>query len=284
MQTPITLPLITLFALATPAATFAQAGGEDGTDVPAQTSSPSIRDPNGHPFRTLASSPLEPVHRLAPVYVSSEGEEQWVILAELGDRLSFWMHRDPEGRFELAGALGVGVSSRFDLESTNNEFIEVHYRVGFMLRARYRGIAARAEFYHISSHLGDEFLLRTGREPIDASREGLEVLLQAAPHPWLLVYGGGGVLTRSTGSLGRVSARGGLELSPPSGSSVRPYVSVEVYGWEEVDWEPLTSAEAGIAFGAHSRLGLLFSTGPSRADQFVHENETLLGLGFSFRR
>jgi hypothetical protein len=59
---------------------------------------------------------------------------------------------------------------------------------------------------------------------------------------------------------------------------------VEVYGWEEVDWEPLAAAEAGIAFGAHSRLGLLFSTGPSRADQFVHEKETLFGLGFSFRR
>jgi hypothetical protein len=274
--------IMTLLALGAPRPTLAQTGSENASEPP--IAEEAIRDPNGHPFRSLASSPLEPVHRLAPVHVSRGEEEGWVALAELGDRLSFWIHRDAEGRFELAGALGIGAFSRFDLETTNNEFQEVHYRVGFMLRARYRGIAARADFYHISSHLGDEYLLRTGREPIDASREGIEILLQTAPHPWLLVYGGGGVLTRSTGSLRRLSARGGLELSPPSSSRIRPYLSLEVYGWEEVDWEPLAAMEGGIAIGAHSRLGLLFSTGPSRADQFVHENETLFGLGYSFRR
>lgn len=244
----------------------------------------SLRDPGGYPFRSLASSPLEPLHRFAVTHVSRGARDRWVALADLGDRLSFWIRRRPNDRLELAGALSAGAFSRFDLESTDNEFIEIHYRVGFQLRARYRGVAARAELYHSSSHLGDEFLLSSGREPIDVSREALELLLQTAPTPWLLIYGGGGVILRSPDPLRRPSARAGVELTSRPRSRARLYLSAEAAAWAEQDWEPMVSAEAGAALGEHSRLGLLVGTGPSRAEQFFRETETVIGFGFSFRR
>jgi hypothetical protein len=224
------------------------------------------------------------VHRLAVTHVSRASRARWVALTDLGDRLSFWIRRRPRDDLELAGALAAGAFSRFDLESTDNEFIEIHYRVGFQLRARYRGVAARAEFYHSSSHLGDEFLLSSGREPLDVSREALELLLQTAPLPWLLVYGGGGVVVRSSDPVRRPSARVGVELTSRSRSRTRLYLSAEAAGWAEQDWEPMVSAEAGAAFGEHSRLGVMLGTGPSRAEQFLRETETLIGFGFSFRR
>jgi hypothetical protein len=287
MRTPRPLYTITILASLAPAAVLAQ-----GSEPPASTGSGAgaelpwgtLTDPGGYPFRSLAASPLEPVHRLAFVHVSRGSRDRWVALADLGDRLSFWIHRRPENEFELAGAVAAGAFSRFDLESTQNEFVEIHFRVGFQIRARYRGVAARLELYHASSHLGDEFLLGSGLEPIDVSRETLELLLQTAPLPWLLVYGGGGVIVRSSDPLRRPSARAGLELTSAPRPRTRLYLFAEAAGWAEQDWEPMVSAEAGVALGEHSRLGILFGTGPSRAEQFFLETETLIGFGFSFRR
>lgn len=299
MRSGPTLYAITMLASLTPAATLGQVAGSTGaaqsrgsTESTGLAQAPAraevlrgrVTDPGGYPFRSLAASPLETVHRLAFVHVSRASRDRAVALADLGDRLSFWIRRRPEGELELAGALAAGAFSRFDLESTQNEFIEIHYRVGLQLRARYRGTAARLELYHTSSHLGDEFLISSGREPIDVSRETLGLLVQTAPLPWLLVYGGGGVIVRSSDPLRRPSARAGFELTSAPGARTRLYLSAEAAGWAEQDWEPMVSAEAGVALGEHSRLGVLFGAGPSRAEQFLQETETLIGVGFSFRR
>lgn len=39
-----------------------------------------------------------------------------------------------------------------------------------------------------------------------------------------------------------------------------------------------------MALGPRARLGAMFGAGPSRAEQFFRESETLIGLGFSYRR
>lgn len=246
---------------------------------------PLIRDPGGYPFHTPTHSPLEPLIRLGIVHVSRDTASGTVLLPDLGDRLSFWLHRAPAGDFELAGAVAGGVFSRFDLEGSDNEFIEAHYRVGFQLRARYRGLAARAELYHVSSHLGDEFLTRTGREPVSTSREGLELLIQGSPLSGLVVYGGPGVLIRSTEDFDSPSVRAGGMWSPgKENQSFAPYASGEIFAWSELDWDPVASLEAGIRFGRRARLGFTYGRGPSRAEQFFRENEELLGVAFSFLR
>jgi len=245
---------------------------------------PSIFDRNGHPFRTPATSPNETLLQFAPVHVSRGDRDRVVMLAELGDRLGFWIRHDPEGDFELAGAIHARAASRFDLDNSQTEFIEVHFRVGTYLRARYRDVAARLEFYHVSSHLGDEFLVRTGREPIETSREGFELLFQAAPITNLMVYGGPGVLVRSARSLKKASARFGAEWEPLGGAFARPYAGVDGFVWSELDWDPQIAMEAGIALGKNARVGFTVGFGPSRAEQFFREHETLWGLSSSFVR
>jgi len=147
-----------------------------------------IRDRNGHPFRTPAGSPLEPVHRLALLSATRDSLRDGIALADIGDRLGFWIRRDPDGEVEYAGAIHGGAFSRFDLRGPDQALIEVHYRIGVLLRARFGAVAARAELYHVSSHLGDEFLVDTGARPISTSREGLELMLQGSPVSGLNVY------------------------------------------------------------------------------------------------
>lgn len=245
----------------------------------------ALRDPGGYPFRTPTHSALEPLIRFGVAHVSRDTSSGNVFLPDLGDRLSFWLRRAPTGDWELAGAVAGGVFSRFDLERSDNEFIEVHYRVGLQLRARYRAVAARAEVYHVSSHLGDEFLERTGRESITTSREGVELLLQGNLLHRLTVYGGPGYLLRSTDDFDRPSLRFGGSWSP--GNERRrfaPYAAGEIFSWSELDWQPLTSLEAGLRFGRQARLGVTYGAGPSRAEQFFREDEELLGITFSFLR
>lgn len=234
-------------------------------------------------------------------------------LVDLGERVAFWLRRGcaagPEGperrssepgpgRPGRSGAARPGPSlaasvagaafSRFDLEENSNEFIEAHFRVGVRLLARLRGLEARAEIYHVSSHLGDEFLQRTGREPISTSREGIELLAQARPVGALRIYGGPGLVVRSTEELDRASVRAGAEWRNPEvrWGPFRPYVSAELFSWDELDWDPLVSSEAGVSFGDGTyRLALTAGTGPSRAEQFFREeDETLWGLSFSVTR
>jgi hypothetical protein len=260
-----------------------------------------IRDTGGYPFRTPGASPSEPLTRLSVAHVSRDTADRLVALPDLGERLPFWIHRDPDGPWELAGAVAGGVFARFDLESTDNEFIEVHFRVGLQARARYRGLALRAELYHVSSHLGDEYLVRTGREPISTSREGIDLLLQGEPLPGLLLYGGPGVLFRSTESLDPASLRAGFEwefarlvTSGEPGEEASedgehrpwavPYVAFDAYAWSELGWEPTLAFEGGVRLGRYISLALGLGTGPSRAEQFFREDERLISVTFSFRR
>ena len=87
-----------------------------------------IRDGNGHPFRTPAGSPLEPVHRLALLSATRDSLRDGIALADIGDRLGFWIRRDPDGEVEYAGAIHGGAFSRFDLGGPDQALIEVHYR------------------------------------------------------------------------------------------------------------------------------------------------------------
>lgn len=245
------------------------------------------------PFPPPLASPREPRTRLAPVRVDRPDRQRWVGLVNLGDAFPFRLLA-PDTRAEdepladahppaLWGEVAGGVFSRFDLEGHGNEFVEVHYRVGLRLRARWRGVAGRLAFYHVSSHLGDEFLERTGREPISTSREGVELALAAHPLPGVRVYGGPGALVRSTSGLEPGTLRAGAEWRPGEHrwGPFRPYASAELFSWQELEWEPTASAEAGLAFGGRYRLALIAGAGPSRAEQFFREDETLWGLSLS---
>lgn len=292
------LTLALFLALPLPAAVRAQGGAPD---VPADTLTPASPDARpSAPFPTLLASPLEPGTRLAPVRVDREGRNRWVGLVNLGDAFPFRLagaaseSGDPDGAEGSAGGsrpqapalwgeVAGGAFSRFDLEGNSNEFIEVHFRIGLRLRARWQGVNARLELYHVSSHLGDEFLQRTGRQPISTSREGVELLAAAWPLDNLRLYGGPGAVLRSTAGLDPGTLRAGAEWRPHSSrwGPFRPYASAELFARDELGWEPMVSGEAGMAFGGRYRLSLVVGAGPSRAEQFLREDERLWGLSFS---
>jgi hypothetical protein len=258
-----------------------------------------LQGPDGFPFRPPLSSAIEPGTRLAPVRIHRGSEHRTVGLANFGDAFSVWLRRGApsdsgaaasasgaaaDRSLRLAIGLAGGAFARFDLQSRNNEFREAHFRVGLQLRAGWRGLAARAELYHVSSHLGDEYMVRTGDLPHSTSREGVEILVQGSPLPGLVVYGGPGSIVRSKRNFVAASVRAGLEWEPARlhWGPFAPYAGVEAFSWAELGWDPILSGQAGVRFGGGEfRLGLEAGAGPSRAEQFWRQDETLWGVVFT---
>jgi len=265
---------------------------------------------DGFPFRAPYASSLEPRTRLAPVRIHRGDRRRTVALVDLGDAFAVWIRKGSprdgaapagggRGRaagevrrrrgggargFRLAAALSGGAFTRFDLQSSNNEFIEAHFRVGLQLRARWSGWAARAELYHVSSHLGDEYMVRTGERPVSTAREGIEVLVETSPLPGLLVYGGPGTIVRTKRNFVAASVRGGAAWEPRTirWGPFRPYAAGEAFSWAELGWDPMLAAQAGVRFGhEHFRVALTAGAGPSRAEQFFRSRETLWGVMFT---
>jgi hypothetical protein len=255
---------------------------------------------DGFPFRPPLISAIEPATRLAPVRVHRASEARTVGLANFGDAFSVWLRRGsradstgpsgqrprrpPTSDLRLAIGLAGGAFARFDLQSSNNEFREAHFRVGLQLRAGWRGLAARAELYHVSSHLGDEYMVRTGALPHSTSREGLEILVQGAPVKGLILYGGPGSILRSKRNFVAASLRAGIDWEPLDvrWGPFSPFAGAEAFSWAELGWDPILSGQAGVRFGHDRfRLALEAGEGPSRAEQFWRQDETLWGVVFT---
>ena len=114
-----------------------------------------------------------------------------------------------------AGTWQVGIQggafSIFDQSRKSNDLLNTDYLIGLPVTWRQGNWSTRLRYYHVSSHLGDEFILnRDKRERLDLSFEALDGIVS---HEWdqLRLYGGGGVIVRTTADLDRSMLQGGAE-------------------------------------------------------------------------
>ena len=198
-------------------------------------------------------------------------------------------------------SLSGGVFAQFDLGTSSYDLINADYVIGFPLTFRAGGTSARLRVYHQSSHLGDEFLLRSEHpERENLSFEALEGLLSQDLGPLRVYAGGEYYLNRDPSNLPRSLAHGGVELRPAPAvrfgtlGAVRFLAAGDVKAVNEQaedHWEYGVSARAGFEIGRgregavpSRRWSLLFEfyDGPSPYGQFFEENVRLIGAGMHF--
>jgi len=192
-----------------------------------------------------------------------------------------------EGRFELG--LQAGVFSTFDFDSESFDLINSDFLGAITGTWARRNLSARVRFYHQSSHLGDEFLLRNSVERVNLSFEALDLLVSYDANEWLRLYGGGGLLVRSDPSdLNPGSLQFGVELSSPRtflGGFARPVAAADVQLSGESDWEPDLSVRVGLQFESPRLRGrrllflLEYYDGRSPNGQFFERDIRYIGLG-----
>jgi hypothetical protein len=197
-------------------------------------------------------------------------------------------------QFGVAGE----VFAQFDLGSASYDLLNADYMIGLPLTFRLGWFSGRARLYHQSSHLGDEFLLRTNppkRENL--SFESLE-LLASVDISALRLYGGGeSFVRRDPADLPRRLWHGGAELRPHATVNFgdvavgRFVAAADTKVVSDTTTRTGVSVRAGFEFGrpreaqvGSRRWSLLaeYYNGPSPYGQFHREKVQLTGIGFYF--
>jgi len=184
------------------------------------------------------------------------------------------------------------IFAQFDLGAASNDLINADYIIGLPLTFRRSGFSSRVRIYHQSSHLGDEYLLRSeDTERENLSFESLEFLASQELGP-LRVYAGGELLfRREPETLPAKLLHAGVELRSGRAGPIQLVGGVDLKATEEHDWSPATSARLGLEAARRARgdhparlvtLMLEFYQGPSPYGQFFQDDISYLGVGLHF--
>jgi len=241
--------------------------------------------PDGLIYRSYLAGVKEP--RIASVW-SREKDFGPVWDVALGGRLGLFRYGTtdaarPEGwQLDFEG----GVFPRLDPDAESNPLISADFRAGFPVTYGRGPWHFKIAYYHISAHLGDEFLLENPGFPrINFTRDGLAL---GAGYYWtdaLRLYGEVGCTPGSMGGAETWEFQFGADFSPPHTTMWgSPFAAVNGHLREEVDYGGNLVVQLGWqwrqgANGRLSRLGLQYYNGKSEQYEFFDDYENKLGFG-----
>ena len=290
-----------LAAAASPLASQSAAIERCGLRIPSSEQKGYAGLPSGDVFCPLMADP-KGLHSFLSYQRTIGEDDSLSTIGSVGIADQFgiarWNGSTPGNGVQLS--ISGGVFAQFDLGTPSLDLLNADYVVGIPLTIRRDAFSMRLRLYHQSSHLGDEFLLRTtdsGR--VNLSFEAAEAII-SVEGPLLRLYGGGEFLFhKSPDDLERLVAHGGAELRPltsaislGSAGGVRPVAAIDLKSSQEQDWKPSISIRAGLEFertrGADPpsrRWSLLLESyrGPSPYGQFFAEKIQYFGLGAHFQ-
>ena len=270
-----------------------------GTNIPPDQATGFVALPEGDVFCPLLADPKAPHSYLAYVRGTSTSALGTDLLSvAIGDRFGIGRWGGPrlgDGfQFGLEGA----VFAQFDLNTESYDLINADYVFGLPMTYRYGAFSGRARVYHQSSHLGDEFVLRSRIPRENFSFEAAEVILSYDVGPARAYAGGEYLLHSIPNDMENWVLHGGLELRQKNGSfrlgdfaTARLVAAGDVKSVEDLDWDLAVSAVAGFEFSrpresehAMRRWSVLghYYDGPSPYGQFFHSEVTYYGVGLHF--
>jgi hypothetical protein len=245
--------------------------------------------PGGVLFKPLIADPRWPHFAGALQRYTGDRQLKDVGAVSFGESFSFYRDRVGTGWWEVG--VHAGVFAVFDLNERSFDLVNADYLVGIPLTYRLGDFSALLRVFHQSSHLGDEFLLRTRSNRVNLSYESVDFKLSYEVAEILRLYGGGGYLFHQEPSnLDPLSAQYGIELTSPwpaADARWRPIAAVDVQHREENDWSADLSVRAGIQIEGvlHTRkVQFLFEyfNGHSPNGQFYRDRVNYFGIGTHF--
>jgi uncharacterized protein DUF1207 len=253
--------------------------------------------PQDQIFCPLIADPKEPrsfaslLRGTFPSIEKPSGKGTTIASVGLGDSFGLVRWGGPnagEGvQLDVVGA----IFAQFDLDSASNDLINADYIIGLPLTMRRGGFSVRARIYHQSSHLGDEYLLRSSSiQRENLSFESLE-LLASQEIGALRLYGGGEhMLRRDPDTVKPKLLHAGAELRSGRAGPVQLVGGVDLKTTEQHNWAQAVSGRAGVEI-ARSPAGhpvrlitimLEMYKGPSPYGQFFQEDISYVGAGINF--
>jgi len=244
--------------------------------------------PEGLMYRSYLAGEKEPRFQFVPLVEKNRG---LIWEAALGGRAGILRYGNtdevhPQGwQFDIEGA----VLARVDPEE-ESDLEAADFRAGFLSTWRSGPDAFKAGYYHLSSHVGDEFLIKNpGFNRLNYVRDSL---IAGWTHDWtpdFQIYGEVAYAFNAEDGALPWEFQYGVQYSPiaPTGWNGAPFGGLNIHTREDFDWETGVNLVAGWQWrGATSnhifRVGLQFYNGPSIQYSFVNRKETLIGGGLWF--
>jgi len=216
-----------------------------------------------------------------------EKDHGWIWDITLGGRVSLFRYGTsgpsrPEG-FEVE-IEGAGIP-RLDMQQ-NNDLMSADFRFGIPVVYGTKTFQVKVAYYHLSSHLGDEFLLKhPGYPRLNYSRDVLVNGYSWYVRPNLRLYAEAGWAFYSDVSEPWEFLYG-IDYSPagPTGFHGAPFAAVAGHLRQEVDYGGNLVIQAGWAWRGTAADGLLRIGGEyfnGKSDQFAtfNESESRVGIG-----
>ena len=288
---PVFLVGVFLFFLALPLASEAESRATGPAAIELDSGAQVILGPEGDPYARY----------LADLHGASTGMHFLALSGtDIPDAGSRRFNLQAGGRFGLvrfipAGAphrpwqlnFEGGLDAQFDIEhSLDNIGWDGNYGL-VVTTALTPVVSLKFGAVHTSSHLGDEYMQRTGRTRIGYLREEIQLAFDYRLWPWVRIYMEGGYSYDSGRSHqeepGRFQAGLEFEKTRPMGAGqAGGYLAADFSAMEERDWQVDTALQAGLITRSPTRawrLGATFYHGRPTLSEFFDKTETLCIFG-----
>jgi hypothetical protein len=245
--------------------------------------------PGGNLFKPLIADPRWPHFAASYQLYLRDPSLKDVGAVSFGESFSLLRERFLDSWWEVG--IQAGVFAIFDLDAFSKDLINADYFIAIPFAFRRGDLSALFRVFHQSSHLGDEFLLRTRSERINLSYEGVDLKVSYEFGEWLRVYGGGGYLfDTDPRNLQPLSLQYGAELTSPwpaRPARWRPIAALDVQHREENDWSSDVSVRAGVRIDGvlatrNMQILVEYFLGRSPNGQFYKSKIEYIGLGAHF--
>jgi hypothetical protein len=224
--------------------------------------------------------------------VLSDSERGWLWESALGGRVGI-LRRGALGLYPANAwqiDLEAAALARVSPSEASAPLQATDYRIGIQWTRRTGPFAYKAGYYHISSHVGDEYLIANpGFTRINYVRDSLVFGVTRDVVPDAQVYGEIGYAIGADGGAEPLEFQFGAQYNPTRDTGLRgaPFAAVNVHLRQEVDFGGGINMMAGWRWrnaenGRLLRVGLQYYNGKSIQYEFFDESQQLFGYGVWF--
>lgn len=266
--------------------------------APASSVSPSVVRvtkeflPKGHLFEPILLDPLEAqtYGSVFPAYWT-EGEKYKgsIVPFAFGFAKPFYRHTSAPDRAE-EWVLDLASFTQFEAyhdavaNKARRRIMNTDYKISIIYNIRRAENNYRIRVYHLSSHLGDDYIFRnqiTAPSPNAVNYELLDFTYSRTVNHWRL-YGGAGVVLRKTEERKPLSAQFGTFYKKPSTRATRLVGGVDVKFWQQTNFRPGIHGGIGFELGrTQNNLTFLLEgySGFRPYSQYEDQQTAWIGLG-----
>lgn len=220
------------------------------------------------------------------------GEGATIASVGLGDSFGLVRWGGPRPNEGVQLDVVGSIFAQFDLGAASNDLINADYLIGLPFTFRRAGFSTRLKLYHQSSHLGDEYLLRSDDiERENLSFESIELLVSQEIGPLRLYGGGERLFRREPDTLPSTLFHAGGEVRTGRAGPFQFVGGVDLKATDFYDWSPAFSGRVGLEMARQRQpdhpprlvtLMLELYEGPSPYGQFFQDDISYIGMGLHF--